>query len=1528
MSINRGYYNAQAAQVLNKVEYDSNSNPVGLIESSTDGSSCNFGTDRLPRRGGCYTLTNSRIETSHSIDYSTIQSIEYSFLYRYNTAQTGTQHIVCFSETSYTNISYFGIFQSGGNLCTHHTGHIGVTGLALPTDNQFHVIYVKYDISAAKITWSIDSTTRSESNLLPITGNGYLFIGSTFRNLVGNSISDFKLKINGIINYQYKCDENYGTTCYDSSGNGNHGTIVNAITVTPEENANSIHQYQDIYSYHNEVGYNKSGSVFIPRNESITLPPFKDVLGNDLTYFGKVPGRAKFVESNCFQTFVGGTTYLSNSNSLTPQDFEVSFTLANTSSVTSSSLALFEHRFDTGYGFSMWLTGSAFSFSRHNSGNLSTAQIPITSRDGKYLVRKYGTTLQVYKDSVLLATDTLPASTITYSATYPLTVIGRTQRLYYQNNCKYYDVKFSLLDSVGNYISVLGYWPLCESIINPSGHIYHDVSGNGNHATLVNGTVGNSSRQNEFHYLQKGFNLDIKKALGNSNLLDPVNFAYTGSTVSRTGSIFSYVNTAVGYLQDGGGFSFNQLRPTTIGDIWRFKFKIRYSTNISAILFRIRSAGAAGYLESISTLLTYMPLNSPNVWIDCEVISRITSANNPGILFQIAPTTLTATNIDMDLEYVELTNPNYLPKHLTNNTDYLGNALTYVQDGKSFLPSGCNLRQYQQPSLIQADSTTKFWFDANNEPYDVEYKNLRLVDPIGDRIYIGNKNTNFISPISTHATSLLTRQKNTEKVVRNVVDDPAIDDATFSHDVTVAAGDLTYSLYNPSGWTFNALIDWGDGTTQLVNTTATQTITKTYSVAGTYTVKVTGRMSYMYPGNVSAANALKVVKVNNWGNCGIYRLSFNACQNLVSIPIGPITGLNAAYDLSSLFNVCYKLTGQIQSDLFINAPLTTNLSNLFNGCLLLTGQIPENLFRYCPNLTSVASAFAGCTGLTGQIPEELLRYNTKLTTVAALFQDCSGLSGSIPTNLLKYNILLTTTASLFYNCSKISGQLPPSLLSTLTELASIDQMFRNCTSLSSTIPVDFLRYNTKLVGASSVWYGATGITGNIPTDYFRYNPLLNNVARHFQGTSVNSIPSGLFLYNTLITTYQGTFQDCTGLTSIPIIDLFRYSGTATTNFEATFSGCTGLTSIPADIFRYNTNVTTFASTFYNTRITTIPSGLFQYNTKVTTFASTFQNCTALTAILPGMFDTNTLVTNFASVFSGCTGITSIPTDLFRYNTAVTNMSGVFSGTRITIIPVDIFRYNISVTLFDTTFSNIGTAASIAVPVDLFRYNVNCTSFSYTFGWTKITFDNTLFAYNTKVTNFTGAFYDSLISNIPTDLFKNNTLVTNFTAVLRGGTFTTIPVDLFRYNTLVTSFSQVFDSNYTLTTIPVDIFRYNTAVTDFSYAFRYCYTITIPEDLFYYNSNVTNYSNVFINTKNLVLPTRMFNTANLGKVTTWLNFINVTQTSYSPTGSIQKIWGTTETPAGDVTYVSLPTRTDAFNNCTALTNYSSIPTAWQ
>jgi hypothetical protein len=95
----------------------------------------------------------------------------------------------------------------------------------------------------------------------------------------------------------YKLDEGSGTTNYDSSGNENHGTIENAVSnwgVT-----------QDVMSFQNQVGYNLSGAVYIPRDESDLT---NDVLGNPLTYTGTRPNDAALINSSCLTA--DGTLYI------------------------------------------------------------------------------------------------------------------------------------------------------------------------------------------------------------------------------------------------------------------------------------------------------------------------------------------------------------------------------------------------------------------------------------------------------------------------------------------------------------------------------------------------------------------------------------------------------------------------------------------------------------------------------------------------------------------------------------------------------------------------------------------------------------------------------------------------------------------------------------------------------------------------------------------------------------------------------------------------------------------------------------------------------------------------------------------------------------------------------------------------------------------------------------------------------------------------------------------------------------------
>jgi hypothetical protein len=103
------------------------------------------------------------------------------------------------------------------------------------------------------------------------------------------------------LSFEYHFDEGNSDKVYNTKSDSGYGDLTITGTLT------SIHQI-DIRcrSWHNEVGYNLSGSTYIPRLETaanLALDPTSqtDALGNTLTYYG----RAKYdglLKSNCLET--------------------------------------------------------------------------------------------------------------------------------------------------------------------------------------------------------------------------------------------------------------------------------------------------------------------------------------------------------------------------------------------------------------------------------------------------------------------------------------------------------------------------------------------------------------------------------------------------------------------------------------------------------------------------------------------------------------------------------------------------------------------------------------------------------------------------------------------------------------------------------------------------------------------------------------------------------------------------------------------------------------------------------------------------------------------------------------------------------------------------------------------------------------------------------------------------------------------------------------------------------------------------
>ena len=514
------------------------------------------------------------------------------------------------------------------------------------------------------------------------------------------------------------------------------------------------------------------------------------------------------------------------------------------------------------------------------------------------------------------------------------------------------------------------------------------------------------------------------------------------------------------------------------------------------------------------------------------------------------------------------------------------------------------------------------------------------------------------------------------------------------------------------------------------------------------------------------------------------------------------------------------------------------------------------------------------------------------------FYGCTNLNTLVSFGTLRS---LITATNLFNGCTSLTT-IPSGIFAGCPAVTDFSYSFSACNNVGFTsLPADLFRYNTLVTNLSYAFYGSIYIS-SLPSGLIGSVADVNTSAI-FQSCPLTSIDPDVFRYFTgAVTGLAGIFGSQSGLTSIPT-GLFQYN-TLATSFSATFSNCSTLATIPTGLFDHNTLVTTFDHTFVSCRITAIPADLFKYNTAVTSFNSTFNQCQQLTTIPAHLFDNNTQVTTFYGIFQSCFYM-NIPTDLFKYNTLVQDFGYAFFNVKMATLPAGIFQYNTAVTSFYYAFANCTSLTSL--PVDVFRYNTLVTNFQSTFAYD--TAFHTIpagFLGCTSNPSFSGIFTNVTITSITAGAFKYATGITNaFSSLFSNMTgITSLPAGLFDFNTAVTSFSSMFSGCSGLTTVPADLFRLNVNCLSFTYTFSYCIALKIISNLFYEAGEQT---------------TRFLNQA--------VNFTNCfNRVSFTGTqGTAPDLWNCS---FGTATPVTTHCFGGAGNSLTSLTNYASIPTAWE
>ena len=276
---------------------------------------------------------------------------------------------------------------------------------------------------------------------------------------------------------------------------------------------------------------------------------------------------------------------------------------------------------------------------------------------------------------------------------------------------------------------------------------------------------------------------------------------------------------------------------------------------------------------------------------------------------------------------------------------------------------------------------------------------------------------------------------------------------------------------------YNFTVDYGDGTIAEITSFDDEDRNHTYSVAGSYDVKITGICEGWSFYNVGDS-ASNLTQIKQWGVIQAKHIDFGNCTNL---------------------------SGQIPTPVKNSFTTVESFRSLFYNCMNLNTQIPENLFYNATNVVTLRNAF-NISGVTGNIPENLLKYCTKVENVEFLF-DKSSITGIIPENLFNNCSNLKSVMGLFQETS-ITGTIPEKLFYNCPNITSVGQIFNGCTGLTGVIPENLFANNPNIKGFYATFKGCTGLTG--------------------------VIPENLFINETQITNIDSCFMNCTGLSDSQI----------------------------------------------------------------------------------------------------------------------------------------------------------------------------------------------------------------------------------------------------------------------------------------------------------------------------------------------------------------------------------------------------------
>jgi surface protein len=234
-----------------------------------------------------------------------------------------------------------------------------------------------------------------------------------------------------------------------------------------------------------------------------------------------------------------------------------------------------------------------------------------------------------------------------------------------------------------------------------------------------------------------------------------------------------------------------------------------------------------------------------------------------------------------------------------------------------------------------------------------------------------------------------------------------------------------------SSGTYNATVNWGDGSSDTITSYNQQEVTHTYSSAGQYEISIEGTLQGWQFNN--AGDKLKMLDVKQWGVLDLsISAAFYGCTNLDASATDAPTISSTSF--SAMFRDCTNFNGAIGNWDITNV---TNLQQCFFGCSTFNKSLDN---WNVSNVTSMGYLFYNCTSFD----QDLNSWDTSNVEAMLLtFFNCSQFNGDI------YSWDTTNVENMqqmFYNCDLFDQSLAAW---NIPNVSNFTNFMQNATGLST-----------------------------------------------------------------------------------------------------------------------------------------------------------------------------------------------------------------------------------------------------------------------------------------------------------------------------------------------------------------------------------------------------------------------------------------------------------------------------------------------